>query len=76
MILGRGLMMNGTMTPVVCLLGRLWSLSAYLGMLVTLVVVVIASAFLSDMPMPVLMLPMVLILHTIFSILLARRHGL
>ncbi len=60
MILGRGLTMTGAMEPLVRLLGRLWGVNAYLGMLVTLVVAGIASAFINDTPVLVLMLPMLL----------------
>jgi di/tricarboxylate transporter len=60
MILGRGLTMTGAMEPVVRLLGRLWSVSAQLGLIVTLVIAGVASAFVNDTPVLVLMLPMLL----------------
>jgi di/tricarboxylate transporter len=60
MILGRGLTMTGAMEPVVRLLARLWGVNDYLGMLVTLVVAGIASAFINDTPVLVLMLPMLI----------------
>jgi di/tricarboxylate transporter len=60
MILGRGLTMTGAMEPVVRMLGRLWGISAQFGMLVTLVIAGVASAFINDTPVLVLMLPMLL----------------
>lgn len=60
MILGRGLTVTGAMEPVVRLLGRLWSVSAQFGMIVTLVIAGVASAFVNDTPVLVLMLPMLL----------------
>jgi len=60
MILGRGLTMTGAMEPVVRLLGRLWGVNAHLGLLVTLIAAGLASAFINDTPVLVLMLPMLL----------------
>ena len=60
MILGRGLTMTGAMEPAVRMLGKLWGFSHELGMLVTLVVAGLASAFVNDTPVLVLMLPMLL----------------
>jgi len=60
MILGRGLTVTGAMEPLVRVLTRMWGLSPQLGMLVTLVVAGLASAFINDTPVLVLMLPMLL----------------
>jgi di/tricarboxylate transporter len=60
MILARGLMMTGAMEPVVRLLARLWQLNRWLGLLCTLVVAMVASAFINDTPVLVLMLPLLL----------------
>ncbi|MBK7902806.1 MAG: SLC13 family permease [Proteobacteria bacterium] len=60
MILGRGLTMTGAMEPAVRALGKLWRLNGSLGLLVTLVMAGVASAFVNDTPVLVLMLPMLL----------------
>jgi Na+/H+ antiporter NhaD/arsenite permease-like protein len=60
MILGRGLTMTGAMEPAVRLLGRLWGVNRWLGLLLTLLVGGVASAFINDTPVLVLMLPMLL----------------
>jgi di/tricarboxylate transporter len=60
MILGRGLTMTGAMEPAVRLLGRVWSWNNALGLLITLIVAGFASAFVSDTPVLVLMLPLLL----------------
>lgn len=60
MILARGLTMTGAIEPVVRLLGRVWALNRWLGLLVTLVVAGAASAFINDTPVLVLMLPLLL----------------
>ena len=49
MILGRGLLMTGALEPVVRLLTRLWKWSPRLGLLLTLVFGVGASAFCRSM---------------------------
>jgi len=60
MILARALTMTGAIEPVVRLLGRLWQLNRWLGLLCTLIFAMIASAFLNDTPVLLLMLPLVL----------------
>jgi di/tricarboxylate transporter len=60
MILGRGLTMTGAMEPAVRLLGRLWRVNRWLGLLLTLVVAAAASAFINDTPVLVLMLPLLM----------------
>jgi len=60
MILGRGMLMTGALEPVVRLLTRLWKFSSYLGLLLTLIFGVAASAFINDTPVLVMMLPMLL----------------
>jgi di/tricarboxylate transporter len=60
MILARGLTMTGAMEPLVRVLGRLWKLNRWLGFLCTLVVAGVASAFINDTPVLVLMLPLLL----------------
>lgn len=60
MILGRGLVVTGALTPAVRLLTRLWQWSSSLGLLVTLLFAVCASAFINDTPVLVLILPMLL----------------
>ena len=60
MILGRGLTMTGAMEPAVRALGKLWRWNGSLGLLVTLVMAGVASAFVNDTPVLVLMLPMLL----------------
>jgi|CXWL01.1.fsa_nt_gi di/tricarboxylate transporter len=60
MILGRGLTMTGALEPAVRLLGRLWTFSRPLGLLVTLLAAGAASAFVNDTPVVVLMLPLLL----------------
>lgn len=60
MILGRGLLITGSLEPVVRLLTRLWKWSPSLGLLLTLLFGVAASAFINDTPVLVMMLPMLL----------------
>lgn len=60
MILGRGLTLTGAMEPAVRLLGRLWGVNRGLGLLLTLLVGGVASAFINDTPVLVLMLPLLL----------------
>lgn len=60
MILGRGMLMTGALEPVVRLLTRLWRFSPHLGLLLTLIFGVTASAFINDTPVLVMMLPMLL----------------
>ncbi|HZL93022.1 MAG TPA: SLC13 family permease, partial [Vicinamibacterales bacterium] len=60
MILARGLTMTGAMEPVVRQLARLWRINRWLGFLCTLVFAMIASAFINDTPVMVLMLPLLL----------------
>lgn len=60
MVLGRGLTMTAAIEPAVRLLGRVWDFSRPLGLLFTLVVAGITSAFVNDTPVMVLMLPLLL----------------
>jgi di/tricarboxylate transporter len=60
MILGRGLTMTGALEPAVRLLARVWGLSRWLGLLLTLVLAGLTSGFINDTPVLVLMLPMLL----------------
>ncbi|MEZ5563781.1 MAG: SLC13 family permease [Gammaproteobacteria bacterium] len=60
MVLGRGLTMTGALEPVVRVLAKIWALNRWLGLLLTLVLAAIASGFINDTPVLVLMLPMLL----------------
>lgn len=60
MILARGMTMTGALEPAVRLLTRVWRRSHVLGLLLTLVVACLASGFINDTPVLVLMLPMLL----------------
>jgi di/tricarboxylate transporter len=60
MILARGLTATGAMEPVVRFLGRVWRVNRWLGLLLTLFVAGVASAFINDTPVLVLMLPLLL----------------
>ena len=60
MILGRGLTMTGAMEPAVRALSRIWAWNRSIGLLLTLVLAGLASGFVNDTPVLVLMLPMLL----------------
>lgn len=60
MILGRGLTMTGALEPAVRALARVWGLNRWLGLLLTLLMAAVASGFINDTPVLVLMLPMLL----------------
>ncbi|MCS6948281.1 MAG: SLC13 family permease, partial [Steroidobacteraceae bacterium] len=60
MILGRGLTMTGALEPAVRVLRRVWRWNFWLGLLLTLLLALAASAFINDTPVLVLMLPMLL----------------
>lgn len=60
MILGRGLTMTGALEPVVRLLARAWNFNLSFGLLLTLMMAALASGFVNDTPVLVLMLPMLL----------------
>ncbi len=60
MILARGLTLTGAMEPVVRLLARVWQFNRWVGSLCTLAFAMVASAFVNDTPLLVLMLPLVL----------------
>lgn len=60
MILGRGMLMTGALEPVVRQLTRIWKWSPAAGLLLTLLFGVVASAFINDTPVLVMMLPMLL----------------
>jgi len=60
MILARGLTMTGAMEPVVRLLARVWKFNRWVGFLCTLTFAAVASAFINDTPVLVLMLPLLL----------------
>jgi di/tricarboxylate transporter len=60
MVVGRGLTMTGAIEPAVRVLGRVWDFNRWIGLLLTLVVAGLASAFINDTPVLVLMLPLLL----------------
>lgn len=60
MVLGRGLTMTGALEPLVRLIGRVWQLNTSVGLLLTLGLAALASGFINDTPVLVLMLPMLL----------------
>lgn len=60
MVLGRGLTMTGALEPVVRILAKLWALNRWVGLLLTLLLAAVASGFINDTPVLVLMLPMLL----------------
>ena len=60
MILGRGLTLTGAMEPAVRWLARIWKWNSAIGLLLTLVLAGLASGFVNDTPVLVLMLPMLL----------------
>lgn len=60
MILGRGLVVTGALEPAARLMSRLWRFSRTLGMLFTLAVCMIMSAFVNDTPILILTLPVLL----------------
>ena len=60
MILGSGLTATGALEPLVRQLGRLWAFNRWLGSLCMLVLAAVASGFINDTPVLVLMLPMLL----------------
>jgi di/tricarboxylate transporter len=60
MVLGRGLTMTGALEPVVRILAKIWSFNRWLGLLLTLILAAVASGFINDTPVLVLMLPMLL----------------
>ncbi|MFN8178396.1 MAG: SLC13 family permease [bacterium] len=60
MILGRGLVVTGALEPAARVMARLWRFSKALGMLCTLLVCMILSAFVNDTPILILMLPVLL----------------
>jgi len=64
MVLGRGLTVTGALEPAVHLLARLWIWNRHLGMLLTLIAAVIASGFINDTPVLVMLLPMLMGLAT------------
>ncbi|MGE0393944.1 MAG: SLC13 family permease [Vicinamibacterales bacterium] len=59
-VVGRGLTATAALEPVIRLLTRVWKLHHMLGLLVTLILATVASAFVNDTPVLVLMLPMLL----------------
>lgn len=58
MILGRGLLVTGALEPAIRVLTRLWKWSAAAGLLLTLLFAIVASAFIYDTPVLIMMLPM------------------
>jgi di/tricarboxylate transporter len=60
MILGRGLTTTGALEPAVRVLSRVWTWNSSAGLLLTLVLAGLASGFVNDTPVLVLMLPMLL----------------
>jgi di/tricarboxylate transporter len=60
MVLGRGLTMTGALEPIVRLIGRVWELNTAVGLLLTLGLAALASGFINDTPVLVMMLPLLL----------------
>jgi di/tricarboxylate transporter len=60
MVMGRGLVATGAIEPAVRWLARVWDFNRGLGLLLTLLVAGLASAFVNDTPVLVLMLPLLL----------------
>ncbi len=60
MVVGQGLVNTGALQPVARALGTLWSKSAFLTFLLTLVVGAILSAFVNNTPVVVLLLPVLI----------------
>ena len=60
MILARGLTITGALEPAVRLLSRVWRWNFSAGLLLTLAAAMLASGFINDTPVLVLMLPMLL----------------
>jgi di/tricarboxylate transporter len=60
MVIGRGLTMTGALEPIVRLIGRVWQMNTAIGLLLTLGLAALASGFINDTPVLVLMLPMLL----------------
>ena len=59
MVVGQGLVNTGALQPVARALGTLWSKSAFLTFLLTLVVGAILSAFVNNTPVVVLLLSLI-----------------
>jgi di/tricarboxylate transporter len=60
MILGRGLVVTGALDPATRVMARLWRFSRTLGMLCTLVLCMVLSAFVNDTPILILTLPVLI----------------
>jgi len=60
MILGRGLVTTGALEPAARVMARLWRFSHTLGMLCTLTLCMVLSAFVNDTPILILTLPVLL----------------
>ncbi|HET7204180.1 MAG TPA: SLC13 family permease [Steroidobacteraceae bacterium] len=60
MVMGRGLTTTGALEPIVRLIGRVWELNTAAGLLLTLGLAALASGFINDTPVLVLMLPLLL----------------
>lgn len=57
MVMGRGLVVTGALTPAADILGRLWRVNRQLGMLATLVIAMGMSMVVNDTPVLVLLIP-------------------
>ena len=57
MVMGRGLVVTGALTPAADLLGRLWRINHQLGLLTTLVIAMVISMVVNDTPVLVLLIP-------------------
>lgn len=58
MVMGQGLTSTGAIEPAVRVLGRVWDFNRWVGLLLTLIMAGLASAFVNDTPVLVLMLPL------------------
>lgn len=60
MILGRGLVVTGALDPAARIMAQLWRFNRMLGMLFTLLLTMLLSAFVNDTPILILTLPVLL----------------
>ncbi len=60
MILGKGMETTGALRPLATLLSRMWSARPVLSLLLTLIFAAIASAFLNNTPIVVMLLPVLI----------------
>ncbi|WP_423142452.1 SLC13 family permease [Parablastomonas sp. CN1-191] len=64
MVMGRGLVVTGALDPLVTGLSRVWKLSQWLGLLLTLLMAFALSMMVNDTPVLVLLLPVLVQLAT------------